>query len=313
MTIKFECTVPQEDAGTKLDRVVMHLAKVSRRQAREMIALGRVRINRRLVRILTLPVPSGARIQILETPSLQAPEQVGRPQSRVQVRILYLDRWLVALDKPAGLLSETDRFGSPSMQTVVPKLLEQRGEHTRLWLVHRLDAGTSGVLLMARTPGTAAALNALFRETKIQKTYWALCQGRLLKTQTVRAAIARIQGTRHGVAAHGRAAETQFRSLAATQHASLVECAPKTGRTHQIRVHLAHLGHPILGDRLYQGMGYWQSDVTDVHQRIHRAMLHAHTLVFEHPKTNVPMRIQSPVPQDFADLMQTIGLTPPKS
>lgn len=311
MSIKFECTVEQSQAGLKLDRVVMRLANISRRQAREWIALGRVRINRRLVRILTLPVQAGAKIQIFDRPEAKKTEHEAPKQAKHNIRILYLDRWLVALDKPAGLLSETDRFNSPSMQTLVPKLLEKRGEHTRLWLVHRLDAGTSGVLLMARTPGTAAALNALFRQSDIQKTYWALCQGRMSKPQTLSAPIARVQGTRHGVAQNGREAQTHFQTLSATAQASLVMCSPKTGRTHQIRVHLAHLGHPILGDRLYKGMGYWQPKSDKQTQRIHRAMLHAQAVLFIHPKTNLQMRIESPVPQDFTALMQTIGLAAP--
>lgn len=304
-------TVPQERAGTKLDRLIQDVAQVSRREARLLIAMGRVRVNRRAMRILARPIQAGAQVEILA-------EQPGAPDARPSARtsaperlpmpaVLYLDRYVIVLNKPAGLLSETDRFNSPSLQTLVPKLLRARGEQERLWLVHRLDAGTSGAIIMARTPGAAAHLSASFREASAQKTYVALCTGTLDVAHAIDAPIGRAQGTKHAVMAAGKPAQTSITPMGHSADASLVRCMPKTGRTHQIRVHLTHLGHPILGDRLYGGPGY--APKASAHAPVRRAMLHALRLDIAHPKENRRLHVEARVPQDFVDAAQAFGLS----
>jgi 23S rRNA pseudouridine1911/1915/1917 synthase len=303
--------VPSDQAGEKLDRLVARAAGVSRRVARTWIATGRVQVNRRVVRILTKPVAAGATIVV--TP--EAPAEPVRPSHRsvvtapagehAPVRILYLDRWMVAVAKPPRLLSEHDRFGSPSLESEVPKLLAARGEHTRLWLVHRLDAGTSGVMVMARTPGSAAALGDAFREGTVQKTYLALCTGVLGEAVDVDAPIGKAERTRHQVRRDGKPAQTRFVPVAGAARASLVEASPRTGRTHQIRVHLAHLGHPILGDRLYGGPGYTEAAPPE---SIPRPMLHARRLELPHPKEPRRVVFEVAVPEDFAAVGAAFGI-----
>lgn len=306
-------TVPPERAGTKLDRLIQDFARVSRREARLLIAMGRVRVNRRATRILARPIKAGAQVEIMPEQAGQslalsgahAPQEAPRPRF-AGPRILYLDRYVVVLDKPAGLLSETDRFNSPSLQTLVPKLLSARGEHDKLWLVHRLDAGTSGVIIMARTPGAAAHLSASFRQAQAHKTYVALCAGVLAQTHDVDAPIGRTGGTRHAVMASGKSAQTRIEPWAQMPSVTLVCCRPKTGRTHQIRVHTAHLGHPIVGDRLYGGPGYAPAE--GGYARMPRAMLHALRLEIDHPKQVRRLLFEAGVPADFAAAAQSFGL-----
>lgn len=309
MSLPTSYTVPPERAGTKLDRLIQDVVQVSRREARLLIAMGRVRVNRRAMRILARPLNAGAHVEIM-------PEQAGttmspaatRPNSKLAApSILYLDRYVVVLNKPAGLLSETDRFNSPSLQTLVPKLLRARGEHDALWLVHRLDAGTSGVIIMARTPGAAAHLSASFRDAQAHKVYVALCAGVLEGPQSVDAPIARAQNTRHHVIESGKSAQTQLEPLMHAPGISLVRCRPKTGRTHQIRVHLAHVGYPIVGDRLYGGPGY--APATGQHVHIPRAMLHALRLDIPHPNQARRLRFEAGVPADFVSAAQSFGLS----
>jgi 23S rRNA pseudouridine1911/1915/1917 synthase len=316
--------VTQEQSGERLDRLVARHAGLSRREARTLIATGQVMVNRRPMRILTRPIKSGATIAVeaAQVSATRATEQHTRAPTGPQARpstpierapaqqhapldIIYLDRWVVVVNKPPKLLSEHDRFGSPSVESELPKVLERRGEHTRLWLVHRLDAGTSGVLILARTPGAAAALNATFHDKTAQKTYLALCKGELRASHNVDAPVGRAQRTRHCVRADGKPAQTLVTPVAHGRGVTLVECLPRTGLTHQIRVHMAHLCYPLMGDRLYGGPGY---TVGEAPMPIGRAMLHAQRLVLPHPKENRALDLVAPPPDDFVGLAKSLGL-----
>lgn len=317
--------VSREQAGERLDHLVAQTAHVSRRIARTWIATDRVRVGGKPMRILTRPMKSGATIEIC--PPSAAVETTGSPgahaaahsqsqdlltaQPHPALSVLYLDGYLLVINKPARLLTEHDRFGSPSVESLAPAILVaagERGAHTRIWLVHRLDAGTSGVVVLARTPMAASTLSEAFRMGGIHKTYLALCQGAYVGEQRVDAPIARDIRTRHRVSSQGKSAQTQFSALATGVWASLVQAEPLTGRTHQIRVHLTHLGHPLLGDGLYGGPMY-TSDREPV--PIGRPMLHAARIVFTHPKTGARMEFSAPLPDDFARLAARLHLVLP--
>jgi 23S rRNA pseudouridine1911/1915/1917 synthase len=311
--------VPEAQAKARLDQLVAHAAQVSRRIARIWIATGRVRVSGRPVRILTRPMKAGAEIEVSlsgEKVSEGAPRPAlpttQRPSARhAPLGVLYLDYYLLLLDKPAGLLTEHDRFGSPSLESLAPAVLAEAGERgarTKVWLVHRLDAGTSGVVVLARTPTAASALGDAFRLGEVHKTYLALCQGSFRGEQLVDAPIARALRTRHAVSPGGKPARTRVEGLADSPIASLVCATPATGRTHQIRVHMAHLGHPLLGDGLYGGPMY-TSDVESA--PIGRPMLHAARLALVHPKTGEKLEITAPLPDDFVRLAGRLGLAVP--
>lgn len=292
--------VSQEHDQQKLDKLVAAALSVSRRQARLLISGGAVRVNERVVRILNKPIRAGARVLVDEQP------RVVEKHHADPVSLLFVDRYLAVINKPPHLLSEADRFGSPSLQSVVPHLLHTTGEKkNETWLVHRLDAGTSGVLVMARTKSSTAYLNEAFRNGTVRKEYLALCVGDPGLKRVIDAPIAHAERVRQKVSADGKPAMTEVERLALGNNVSLVLARPRTGRTHQIRVHLAHVGCPLLGDRLYGGPGYLDAPQ---HWPIPRALLHAWKLSFSHPKTHEPLRFVAPVAPDFLRALELLNL-----
>lgn len=338
--------VPAALAGARLDRAVATLSNCSRRLARLAIAEGRVQVGSRCVRIFTREVRAGQRLRLAAVqaegadgamaalgdngapPRVAAPVQVdfpaacgaapvNQPSAPATLQVVYLDPWLVVVNKPAGLLSEPDRFGAPSVEGLLPGVLRARGERDEVWLVHRLDAGTSGLLAFARRRSAARRLFAAFAERRVHKTYWAVVAGALPGPAHATGAIARVAGTRHGVRADGRPADTRFVPLAAAGAYGLVDARPTTGRTHQIRVHLAELGHPIVGDALYGGPRYVRSPGSaapgDFTRAVRRPMLHARALQLPHPAEDdgKTLALEAPLATDMAALCQALALGPP--
>lgn len=293
--------VELSEAGIKLDRFVATRAQVSRRVARNWIRTGRVQLAGRVVRVMTRPLRAGQKVVISR-------ELDDAKPLDAELRIIHLDSRMVVVDKPPRLLTETDRHHSPSLETEVPKLLKARGEsHCQVHLVHRLDAGTSGVIVLARQTSALRRLHRAFREREVEKRYLALVGGRFADDRKIDEPIARARGTRHAVRADGRPARTRFFSLVALKEASLVEALPYTGRTHQIRVHATHLGHPLLGDRLYKGLGYTLSASP---RAILRPMLHAFQL--ELPLMSGGSRsFCAPPPADFVEVAAWFGIDHP--
>ncbi len=196
--------------------------------------------------------------------------------------ILYEDNALLFLNKPPDIVVQ--RSYDPNE----PVLLEQAEAHGgRLFLMQRLDRGTSGVIFFSKLTEINAKLTRQFETKQIRKRYLALCEGELAENQTVDTSIARIGPISFGVREEGKRALTSIRALRATRRGSVVEVALQTGRTHQIRVHLAAIGHPIIGDWLYGT------------RNAPRPMLHAAELALMHPLTNAPLRVSAPPPGDF--------------
>ncbi|MBU6466670.1 MAG: RluA family pseudouridine synthase [Burkholderiales bacterium] len=200
--------------------------------------------------------------------------------------VLYQDEHLLAIDKPAGLLAVPGR-GADKQDCLLTRAQQRYPEAL---LVHRLDQATSGLILLARTPEVQSRLSAAFRDRLIAKTYLALVHGQLQPERgSVQLAIGRDwdERPRRKVMADGKPAQTDWQLLAydATCDQSRVALQPLTGRTHQLRVHLLALGHPIVGDRLY-----------GVADGVHRLMLHATRLVLVHPMTGEPLALESAVP-----------------
>jgi len=214
--------------------------------------------------------------------------------------VLHADAQLLAVDKPPGRLVIPGR-GAPE-----PTLLaELQAVHGRLWVVHRLDRGTSGVLLFARTAEAHRALNLAFDRREVEKRYLALVRGELPDAGRVEAPLAPARRGRMRPAVPGearaKAAATAFRVVerfASPMVSALVECAPETGRTHQIRVHLAHAGAPLCFDPDY-GPREPLRDATG-RALLDRTPLHAASLALRHPKTGEPLRIAAPMSEDMA-------------
>jgi 23S rRNA pseudouridine1911/1915/1917 synthase len=200
----------------------------------------------------------------------------------VKLDILYEDEQLLFINKPANIVVQ--RGYDPEE----PVLLELAKAYAgTLFLLQRLDRGTSGVIFFSKSADINPRLTRQFETKRIRKRYLALCEGELAESQTVDAPLARIGPISFGVRDHGKRSVTSVRPLRATPNGSLVSIDLQTGRTHQIRVHLAAIGHPIIGDWLYGK------------RSAPRPMLHAAELALLHPSTNAPLRVIAPLPEDF--------------
>jgi 23S rRNA pseudouridine1911/1915/1917 synthase len=201
--------------------------------------------------------------------------------------ILYEDSALLFINKPPDIVVQR------SYDQSEPVLLEQaEAQVGKLFLMQRLDRGTSGVIFFSKLAEINAKLTRQFETKQIRKRYLALCEGELAENQTVDTSLARIGPISFGVREEGKRALTSIRALRATSGGSLVAVELQTGRTHQIRVHLAAIGHPVIGDWLY-GV-----------RNAPRPMLHAAELAMVHPLTNAPLRVSAPLPDDFWKVSQ---------
>lgn len=248
-------------------------------------------------------------------PSPQKSSPAPRPAERSAPvwgaeRILFEDEWIVVVDKPAGLPS--DRTLDPTRASVLSELeayLSRRDGNPRPYLAlhHRLDRDTSGVLLLVKNPKANAATGALFSQKTAQKTYHALAlmpKPPATEAWEVRDYLGKVgrvgKADKFGaVRSGGDPAHTDFRLLEKLAGAMLVEALPRTGRTHQIRVHLAGCGYPILGDELYGGPACLRL-ASGAQVRFPRFFLHAAALAFPHPVTQAPTEVRSALPTDFA-------------
>lgn len=213
------------------------------------------------------------------------------------MRILYEDEHLLVVDKPAGLPVLPDGWKTDA--PYLTKLLEEK--YGKIFIIHRLDKITSGVLVFARDPESHRVLNIQFEKHETQKVYHALVEGSLKWEEQVTRFPLRVNvGHKHRTvvdARNGKPSETRFKVLKRYRAAAWVEASPLTGRTHQIRVHASALGHPLLGDTLY---GAKESNI------IARPALHAYSLTFTHPSTKERMSFMAEHPQDFATALKLL-------
>jgi RluA family pseudouridine synthase len=207
------------------------------------------------------------------------------------MNVLYEDEALLFVDKPAGMVVQ--RGYDPDE----PVLLEVAQQHAGpLFLMQRLDRGTSGVIFFSKRADINARLTRQFEKRIIAKRYLALCEGELAERQTIDAPLARIGPISFGVRDGGKRAVTTVEPLRAAARATLLSIRLHTGRTHQIRVHLAAIGHALVGDWLYG------------QRNASRPMLHAAELAMMHPLTNAPLRVAAPVPEDFRKAAEERGI-----
>ena len=271
---------------------------ISRSRWKQLIEAGHVFLNGIVVRKSNTALSSGTEISC----TLPEPEPVGLVATDIPLAILYEDADLIVLNKPAGLVVHP--APGHAADTLVNALLHHCadlqgiGGELRPGIVHRLDKDTSGVLVVAKNEAAVAALVAQFSSHSVRKEYLALVWGALKKPSgTVELPVGRhpVHRQKMAVTEKGRPAVTHYETLAAGPLATLLRVRIETGRTHQIRVHLAHLGHPVVGDSTYgrarQGL---PADL-----KIPRQMLHAHVLEIAHPRDGRPLAFTAPPPPDF--------------
>jgi 23S rRNA pseudouridine1911/1915/1917 synthase len=281
-------------AGGRLDRVLADLdPELTRSAAARLVRAGRVARNGRPARPADA-VREGDLVEYEPFP----PESLEPSAEAIPLTVLFDDADLVVVDKPAGLVvhpAAGHRTG-----TLVHALLglggtwSTMGGAVRPGIVHRLDKGTSGLILAARTDAAHRSLAAQLADRTLSRTYLAIVRGHIrVADQFADGPIGRHprDRLRMAIVEGGRAARTRVRVVERRRGHTLVQCDLETGRTHQIRVHLAALGHPIAGDALYAGARAGEPE---------RPMLHAHRLRFRHPRTGDEMSFTSPPPADFA-------------
>jgi 23S rRNA pseudouridine955/2504/2580 synthase len=293
-------TAGEDEAGRRLDNFLLsHLKGVPRAHVYRLIRSGEVRVNSRRVQA-SYRLLSGDEVRV---PPVRQPEAGNAPPASrvrgdwIEARILYEDDDLLVLNKPSGLAVHG---GSGVSLGAIELLRATRGPRASLELVHRLDRDTSGSLLIAKRAGALRALHAQFREGSVDKRYLALLIGRWPgRARTVDAPLVTYErrgGERHvRVDAAGKEAVTHFVPLERFPDAVLAEVHLTTGRTHQIRVHAASIGHPVAGDERY---GSADDPVVRAHG-LNRLFLHSRSLGFRSPRTGEPITVEAPPGEDL--------------
>jgi len=307
-----EEVVPVALDGERLDRVVALLADVSRNRAGATIDAGAVYVDGAVVTVRSRKVRADEELVVsgLERETARVPTGDGS----VALAVLHEDDEVVVVDKPAGLVVHP---GAGNLDgTLVNGLLARYpemagiGSAARPGIVHRLDLGTSGALAVARTQRAYDSLVAQLAERTVGRRYLALVWGRPeAPTGVIDAPIGRStrDRTRMAVVGSGRPARTHY-ELQETRNVpvtSLLRCRLETGRTHQIRVHLSAIGHPLVGDRAYGGDREGLPDGV----ALDRPFLHAAHLSFEHPVSRDRLTFEAPLPVDLRDLLKLLGPT----
>jgi 23S rRNA pseudouridine1911/1915/1917 synthase len=248
----------------------------------------------------------GGEIVELSVELSEAPDELTQASSAeaISLDVVYQDETLIVLDKPAGLVVHPGNGNRTG--TLLNALLHHDPALDRVpraGIVHRLDKDTSGLLVVARTLAAQTDLVRQMQARTVRRYYQALVRGTLERGGTVDAAIGRhpTQRTRMALVKTGKAARTHYRIVEHFADCTLVECALETGRTHQIRVHMSAIGHPLVGDQVYGG----GASRIPRGPEFHRQALHARRLGLVHPATGKAMQWTSKLPDDMADLIET--------
>jgi 23S rRNA pseudouridine1911/1915/1917 synthase len=293
--------VPENEAKIRLDRFLANkLPGYSRSRLQQLVRTGFVRLNGATTRPRHL-VRSGDKIELTEAPL----EKIDNQPEPIPLEVLFEDKDIIVINKPPGLVVHPG--AGHRQHTLVNALLSHCptlsgiGGKERPGIVHRLDKETSGCLVVAKNDWAHRELSRQFAERGVKKIYLALVAGKLRKaTGVIEEKIGRhpVHRQRMSVAsARGRPAKTDYRVVCSGDQASLVECRLYSGRTHQIRVHLHHLGHPVLGDKVY---------AAHLAKNFPRHMLHAWKLGFRHPCSGESKSFEAPLPDDFTTAMKII-------
>ena len=290
-------SIPPEHAGRRLDLSLAELLPdYSRSRIQQWIDAGQVTLNGQAAsRKQKVWGGEAVAVQPVAHPS----ETAHQPEARA-LDILYEDGSVIVVNKPPGLVVHP---GAGNWEgTLLNALLHHAPEleHIpRAGIVHRLDKDTSGLMVVARTLPAQTRLVRALQARDVKRVYWAVALGVFERAEgDIDAPIGRhpTQRTRMAVVAGGKPAQTAYKVLCQFRSAAWVECQLRTGRTHQIRVHLAHIGHPLLGDSVYAGRKTGPLP-------FHRQALHAFRLGFAHPETDRMVTFEAPAPADFMELL----------
>ncbi len=292
-----------ELSGERLDVAVAELSGLPRREVRRAAAGGLIWLNGAAARVLSRSVTTGDVLDVIPGGGPLRP-----PAPPPALPLLHEDGWLVAVNKPAGVASQPPRQrrqGELSVHEILAlQLAHRHGRRRDPLLIHRLDRLTTGVMVFALQREASRALARAWHDAAVEKRYLVVAAGVPPRRRlTVTAAIARDPARPDTFRVHrsGRPARTDIVLLAAAHGFSLLEVRPLTGRTHQVRVHLAHAGCPVAGDSRYGSGG------------VPRPFLHAWRLSLPHPADGTPLALEAPVPEDMLAFLAATGLSMERS
>jgi len=307
--------VTDKHMSKRLDMFIAHYEpQISRNRIQTLIHDGLALVNGKSEK-------PGYKVKTGEHITLDLPERIVYEvlPEPIPLAVVFEDPHIIVLNKPPGLVVHPAPGNYTG--TIVNALLHHYGSlpvsgsgdaataRKRAGIVHRLDKDTSGVMVVARTHEALSSLSAQFHDRVVRKKYLALVAGVIKKgSGTIEVGLGRHVKERKKISTHtnnAREAITLFKVRERFGNATLVEVEIKTGRTHQIRVHMAHIGHPVLGDRVYGG----KQAVSFGENRISRQMLHAESLSILHPETGSPLAFTVPMPRDMTEVIDWLRTT----
>ncbi len=306
-----QLTVPPEHNGQRLDQVLATLVpQQSRSQLQRLIKDGRVSVDSRPQVKVSTPVQAGQTIDL----DIPPPEPTTTPPQDLPLDIVYEDEDLLVINKAAGMVVHP--AAGHGEGTLVNALLHHVqdlsgiGGEQRPGIVHRLDRGTSGLMVIAKNNETHEALSRQFHDREVEKEYIALIWGVLRAGHRIEDPIGRDPMHRKKMttkrAVRARTAVTRITWAEHFPGLALVGVAIATGRTHQIRVHLSSIGHPVVGDALYGGIHRRVPLELRAVQKLDRPFLHAAKLAFTHPRDGRAMKFESPLPEDLVKVIDQL-------
>lgn len=307
-TIKL--TITANNSGQRLDQALAQLLpELSRSRIQQWIKSGELTLNGH---------PSAPKQKVYQGDQIHG--NITEPKSQtnqaqpIEIKIIFEDKHLLVINKPAGLVVHPGA-GNPD-QTLLNALLyhcSDLQQIPRAGIVHRLDKDTSGLMVVAKTLEAQFDLVKQLQARTVKRHYFALVVGELVSAGTINAAIGRSSKDRlrMAVTPHGKEAITHYHILKRYQGATLVECRLETGRTHQIRVHLAHLRHPLIGDPLYGRRNRLPKGLDSITRQtiltFPRQALHAKKLAFLHPSNQSPLLFETELPDDISTLLTSLS------
>lgn len=302
--------VEADDAGARVDRfVATTLAGVSRSQVQRLIAAGHVLVDGRSAHA-SQAVRAGQLVSVV----VPEPREARAEPEALPVEILYQDASLAVVNKPAGMVVHP--AAGHDRGTLVNALLHHLedlsgvGGERRPGIVHRLDRGTSGLMVVAKTDAAHEALANQFRDRQVEKEYVALVWGAVLAGRRIDAPIGRDPVHRQKMSARARRSREAVTRIVRAEPLgralTLVHVAIHTGRTHQIRVHMSAVGHPVVGDSVYGGVHRRVPGDLRAITHLTRPFLHATRLAFRHPTDDRLMRFECPLPAELEDVLKTL-------
>jgi 23S rRNA pseudouridine1911/1915/1917 synthase len=303
-------TLPQDLEGERLDAVLFELAgahkdlvEVSKRKVRKWIDDGAVYVNSKRVRVCSRKLVAGAKIELVIANEIKQAQSKQKAKAEITDKdVAFEDEYLIVINKPTGLPTQaTLDQARDHLFAATERYLKARDGKSRVYLGlhHRLDRDTSGLVLMTKKKMVNKAVSDLFKDRMIKKKYLALVANKneiesSFEVKNHLGKKGKRQWRMQAVLSGGDYAHTKFRKIAESGDFALLEAMPLTGRTHQIRVHLAELDLPIIGDTLYGD---------DTAKTFERLYLHAFQLAFDHPIAKEKIRVEAKAPKAFSDLV----------